>query len=69
MHWGNTMTIDAVYAEAVKWLVRVIALALMVVVAVKVLNLFGVRLPISLPIDYVSMAYLAGTWWLVRKAG
>ncbi|WP_299477034.1 hypothetical protein [uncultured Paracoccus sp.] len=61
------MTIDQAWSHAITWLRRAILIALLALISVWLLARFGVRLPVATP-DHVSMAYVAGAFWLVSKA-
>lgn len=59
------MTIDTAVAQAIKYGRQAILVALLVLLAAVILQRFGVRLPISTP-DHVTLAYLAGAYWLTK---
>lgn len=62
------MTVDAAWALAMGWVVRIIQAALLVILAVTLLRHFGVSIPVK-GMDHTALAYLAGAYWLIRKAG
>lgn len=61
------MTADHVYANIIRWLAMIIALALYLALAVVLIRAFGITLPIRATIGHVELAYLAGAYWLLRK--
>lgn len=52
--------VKAILFEVISW-----GLALMILAAIA--QRFGARLPVIPAIDHVSLAYLAGAYWLARK--
>lgn len=52
--------VKAILFEIISW-----GLALMILAAI--VQRFGARLPMIPVIDHVTIAYLAGAYWLVRK--
>lgn len=53
-------------AQAKAWLILTIDLALLVLLAVALLRLYGVRLPVQPPSE-TALAYIAGARWLATR--
>lgn len=59
------MTLTAEQVLAIVFKVIAWGLALMLLAAIA--QRFGARLPVVPTIDHVTLAYLAGAYWLLRK--
>lgn len=58
-----TLTADQALAIVIKVIAWGLALMLLAAIAQR----FGARLPLVPAIDHVTIAYLAGAYWLVRR--
>ena len=58
-----TLTADQALAIVFKVIAWGIAMMLLAAIAQR----FGARLPVVPAIDHVTLAYLAGAYWLLRK--
>ena len=58
-----TLTADQALAIVIKVIAWGLALMLLAAIAQR----FGARLPLVPAIDHVTLAYLAGAYWLLRK--
>ena len=58
-----TLTADQALAIVIKVIAWGLALMLLAAIAQR----FGARLPLIPAIDHVTIAYLAGAYWLVRR--
>lgn len=61
----STPYIDVLIGKSIKWLV---ALVVVTTVVTALLSIFGVAAPIRV-LSAENLAYLAGAYWLVSKAG
>lgn len=59
----NAITLDQVFALVG----RIIGWGLMLMLLAAIAQRFGARLPMLPAIDHVTLAYLAGAYWLMRK--
>jgi len=59
------VTLDSLVAQATKYLKQGIVIALLFVLAVTILKIFGVTVPIRTP-GHIELAYLAGAYWLIK---
>lgn len=57
------ITIDQVFT----WVWRIIGWALALMILAAIAQRFGARLPVIPAIDHVTLAYLAGAYYLARK--
>lgn len=57
------ITIDQVFT----WVWRIIGWALALMILAAIAQRFGARIPMLPIIDHVTLAYLAGAYWLARK--
>lgn len=59
------MKADHIVSRVTHWLRFGICVAILLMIAVALLQAFGVRLPIR-GLGHVELAYLAGAYWLVK---
>jgi uncharacterized membrane protein len=59
------VTIDSLVAQAIKHMKQGILVALLFVLAVTILKIFGVTIPVRTP-GHIELAYLAGSYWLIK---
>jgi hypothetical protein len=58
------MSLNTAISQALDIIARLITAAFIIVMAATLIRYFGVNVPT--PTD---LAYTAGAWWLIRKAG
>lgn len=62
---GRQMTVDQAASLTITWLRRAVLVVLLISLAVIILRQYGVTLAIR-PFDPITLAYLAGTYWLTK---
>jgi hypothetical protein len=63
------MTFNEAVAKTLDITSRIIGFAFMALVAIAIARHFGVNVPMIKPFTPTDLAYTAGSWWLIRKAG
>lgn len=57
----------AAIGKVMEYVSAIVGWAFVLLVAAKVLQIYGARLPLLPVIDHMTLVYVAGAWWLVRK--
>lgn len=61
------MNAQAVIAQITAWIAQAVHVVLLLLIAATVAQKLGARIPMLPALDHVTLAYLAGAYWLWRK--